>query len=130
MACYLQRISSADALAAHPMLGALFESFVVVNLLKTANMIPTPPYAYHWRAHTGAEVDLIFERDGKLYPIEVKCKSQINKHDLRGLKMFYENYPDKNIMPGLIIYAGNECYEIDNNIFIVPWNAQFTTNQD
>jgi len=125
IACYLQRVSSPDALSAHPMLGALFENFVSTNLLKLANTVSVPPIAYHWRTNSGAEVDLIFERDGKLYPIEIKCKSQISKHDIKGLKSFYETYPNQPIMPGVVISAGNECYEIDDNIFVVPWNAMF-----
>ena len=125
IACYLQRISSSDALAANPMLGALFENLIVMNLLKLANTISTPPYAYHWRTSAGAEVDLIFERDAKLYPIEIKCKGQLTKHDARGLKAFYASYPKHQIMPGLIIYAGNECYQLDDLVTAVPWNAVF-----
>lgn len=124
--CYLQRISSPEALAAHPLLGALFENFVMMNLLKLSSAIQTPPYAYHWRTDGGAEVDLIFERDGKLFPIEIKCKAELNKHDIRGLKTFYDTYPKEHLMPGLIIYAGNECYLVDDNIIAMPWNAVFS----
>ncbi len=131
MACYLQRISSPDALASHPMLGALFESFITVNFLKLSQLLSVPPYAYHFRAHSGAEVDLILERDGKLYPIEIKCKGQLNKHDAKGIKVFRETMTSASIMPGLIIYAGNECYELDENIFAIPWNAMFSpTNEN
>lgn len=126
IACYLQRISSPDALSAHPMLGALFETFISTNLLKLANTLSTPPISYHWRVSGGLEVDLIFERDGKLYPIEIKCKSQITKKDVRGLKSFRETYSKSMIMPGIVISAGNECYEVDDDIFAVPWNAMFS----
>ena len=105
--------------------GALFENFVVMNLLKLSSLLPTPPYAYHWRTDGGAEVNLIFERDGKLFPIEIKCKGQLNKHDTRGLRAFYDTYPSQSVMPGLIIYAGNEGYQIDDNILAIPWNAAF-----
>lgn len=125
IACYLQRISSPDALAAHPQLGALFENFVSMNLLKLANTLSTPPIPYHWRTSAGAEVDLIFERDAKLFPIEIKCKGQLTRHDARGLKAFFETYPKEDMMPGIIIYAGNTCYQLDDNIIAVPWNAMF-----
>lgn len=125
MACYLQRISSPDALAAHPMLGAFFETFVSMNLLKTAKTIQTPPYAYHWRTNAGAAVDIIFERDGKLFPIEIKCKSQLTKKDTLGIQAFQKTYSHQQVMPGIVIYAGNECYPLKENIYAVPWDAVF-----
>jgi uncharacterized protein len=130
IACYLQRISSPEALAAHPQLGALFENFISMNLIKVANTIATPPIAYHWRTNAGAEVDLILERDGNLYPIEINCKGQLTKRDCSGLKAFYETYPKHKIMPGVIIYAGNECYQLEENIFAIPWHAVFKEPQE
>lgn len=122
LACWLLRISSPDALAASPFLGAIFETFVVSFLLRQASMMPMPPQSWHWRTSGGAEVDLIFERDGKLYPIEVKCKHALGGHDTRGLRSFQSTYPDK-AMPGIIVYAGKETYRIDKQIIAVPWNA-------
>lgn len=125
MACFLLRISSPDALAAHPMLGHLFENFIVTNILKLANTEATPPYAYHWRSTSGAEVDLLLERDGKIYPIEIKCKSKLSKHDCSGIYAFREKNKHLTIMPAIIIFTGNHCYEVTNDIFAIPWNAQF-----
>jgi predicted AAA+ superfamily ATPase len=74
MACYLQRISSLEALGVSPMLGAMFETWAVNEVLRQCITLTVPPRAYHWRTGGGAEVDLILERDGKLYPM-VKGKS-------------------------------------------------------
>jgi predicted AAA+ superfamily ATPase len=125
LACYLQYISLPDAVASHPKLGHLFENFIVSNLLKIANTLQTPPNAYHWRTQAGAEVDLILEQNGTLFPIEIKCKSQLTKHDARGLLAFKETYPTQNTAPGVIIYAGNECYQLTDHVFAIPWNAVF-----
>jgi len=122
LACWLQRISSPDALAASPFLGAIFETFAVSFLLSQASMMQMPPQAWHWRAAGGAEVDLVFERDGKLYPIEVKCKHALTGHDMRGLHSFHDTYPDK-AMPGVIVYAGTETYRPSGRVIAVPWNA-------
>jgi predicted AAA+ superfamily ATPase len=121
MACYLQRISAPAALAGHPWLGALFESFCVAMIKGLSNALGTAPLLYHWRTMAGAEVDLILERDGKLYPIEMKCKSNLTGHDTRGLQAFRETYSNQNIMPGLILYAGDRCYWVDKNTVAFPW---------
>jgi uncharacterized protein len=123
MACTLQRISSPDALAVSPMLGAMFETLVVNEVLRQGNTLAMPPEAYHWRTGGGAEVDLVLDRDGKLYPIEVKCKSHLTKHDTRGLRAFRETYGGGRIMTGLIVYAGSECYRVDEQTIALPWNA-------
>ena len=67
------------------MLGALFETHVVLDLLKQSQAMRHPPLAHHWRLHSGAEVDLILERDGMLVAIEAKCSSRVTRADTRGI---------------------------------------------
>jgi predicted AAA+ superfamily ATPase len=124
LACYLQRISSPDALAGHPMLGAFFESFCFNMLKSFCAALDTEPNFYHWRSLDGAEVDLLLEIDGKFFPIEVKCKSNVNKHDARGITAFKQNYPHLNIQKGIIIYAGSICYPVTEDVIAVPWNLE------
>lgn len=84
-ACAAQLISSPIALSGHPMLGALFETAVAGEIRKLSALLSTKPRIYHWRSAGGAEVDLLLERDGKLFPIEVKVKSQPSKQACRYL---------------------------------------------
>lgn len=122
--CYLQRLSSPDALAVSPLLGPLFETFIVNLINRLCSLMPTPPQLYHWRTSGGAEVDLILELDGFLFPIEMKCKTNITGHDTRGLRSFRETYGSHKVAPGIIVYAGTECYHVDKYTTAVPWNAQ------
>lgn len=122
-ACYLQRFESPEGLAASPRLGAIFETWVVNYICQQAVALAVPPQIYHWRTSGGAEVDLILEKEGKLYPIEIKCKTHLTKADLSGLKAFRTTYADHhNIMPGLIIYAGAESYKVDGEATAIPWS--------
>jgi predicted AAA+ superfamily ATPase len=123
-ACYLQRISSPEALAGHPMLGSFFETFCFNMLKSFCAALDTEPNFYHWRALDGAEIDLLLEIDGKFFPIEVKCKSSVNKHDARGIMAFRQNYPHLNIQKGIVIYAGSICYPIFEDVIAVPWNLE------
>ncbi|MBW2257908.1 MAG: ATP-binding protein [Deltaproteobacteria bacterium] len=124
LACYLQRISSPRALAASPLLGPLFETWAVNDVLRQCINLDVPPQAYHWRTAGGAEVDLVLERDGCLYPIEVKYKSNLTGHDTRGLRAFRETYAGGQVMQGLIIHAGTECYRLDAHTLAIPWSAE------
>jgi hypothetical protein len=124
IACYLQRISSPEALSVSPGFGALFETYCV-NMIRTlcAALPGTPPKLYHWRTAAGAELDLLLELDGKLYPIEIKAKTTITGHDLSGMRAFRQTYKDAAVMAGIVLYAGKECYLLDQHTIAVPWNA-------
>jgi predicted AAA+ superfamily ATPase len=122
LACYLQRLSSPDALAVSPLLGSMFETWVVNQLYRLSSLLPTPPQLYHWRTSGGAEVDLILALDGCLFPLEIKCKTSLTGHDARGLRAFRETYPQEKIAPALIIYAGRESCPLDQYTTAIPWN--------
>ena len=123
LASYLQRLSSPQALAVSPLLGPLFESFVVQDIHGQFVQLQTPPLAHHWRTAGGAEVDLVLERDGRLHPIEIKCKTQLSGHDTRGLGAFRETYPGQDIATGLIVYAGDRTYRLNEDTIALPWDA-------
>lgn len=121
--CYSQMISSPEAISSHPLWGALFESAVVSELRKQANLITTPPQFYHWRLHSGAEVDLILERDGKFYPIEIKAKSKVTSNDAKNINTFRKLYSHLNIQKGLIIAPTDSKYAVTENVWVTPWDC-------
>lgn len=120
-ACYLQKINSPDSLAINPRLGAIFETWVINWIHQQFATMSSYPNCYHWRTSGGAEVDLVLEWNEKLFPIEIKCKTNLTKTDLTGLKAFRETYPKIPIQPALIIYAGSEIYQLDNKAIAIPW---------
>jgi predicted AAA+ superfamily ATPase len=122
LVCYLQKISSSTALGGHPMLGALFETVGVHIIRQFSKLIPTTPQFYHWRTNGGAEVNLVLERDGRLFPIEFKCKTNLSTRDFSGMKAFLSTYP-KQAHYGAIVYAGEQVYKGTENIWLIPWNA-------
>ncbi len=121
-ACYLQAIESPESLAKNPKLGFIFETWAINYVQQQFASLAVSPKTYHWRTSGGAEVDLILERSGKLYPIEMKCKTHLSRADLSGLKAFRETYSKNEIMTGLIIYAGSEVYKLDEHTLAIPWN--------
>ena len=122
LAAALQRISSSEALASHPQLGALFETHVVLELHHHATALSTPPQWYHWRAHGGAEVDVILERDGVFWPIEITCASRVSPADASGIQAFRATYPRLRIGPGLIIAPVDRPHELPNRILVLPYD--------
>lgn len=122
-ACAAQLISSPTALAGHPMLGALFETAVFAEIRKQSALMSPQPQLYHWRSAGGAEVDLLLERDGKLFPVEVKVKSQPSRRDVRGIKALRDSYPALDVQPGLIVAPTQKFLKLSDYDHAMPWNT-------
>lgn len=122
-ACYLGSIFSSDSLMSHPLFGHFFETYVIEEVLKYMQYLPVAPTMYHWRAHGGAEVDLIIEKDGKFWLLESKLASRPPLKGLRGVKAFAETYPKNKIAMNIIISGGTEIYRLDEKSIVVPVTA-------
>lgn len=124
LACSLQSISTPQALSGHPLAGALFESAVVAEIRKLAGALATPPNLYHWRSHSGAEIDLLLERDGIFHPIEIKLSTRPSRQDARGFEAFRTTYPNIKIAPGLVIAPVDRIEQITESDYAIPWDCQ------
>lgn len=54
----------------HPKLGASWEGFALEETIRHLNLREED--VFYWGVHTGAELDLIFQRKGRLYGVEAK----------------------------------------------------------
>lgn len=106
IACHLMQVSSPAALAGHPQAGALFESAVLAEIRKACALESVPPLIHHWRSHGGAEVDVLLERDGRLYPLEIKLTMNPTRKDARGIEAFRAAHPRREVAPGLVVTPG------------------------
>jgi predicted AAA+ superfamily ATPase len=70
-------------------LGALWENFVVAERMKYLRYNYGFGSLYFWRTHTGAELDLVEERDGQLIGYECKW----SKTNAKPPRPFLEAYP-------------------------------------
>jgi len=124
LAAHLQRISSPQALGGHPLQGALFETHVVLDILKQLQMCKTRPQVLHWRSHGGAEVDLLLERDAVYVPIEIKSAARVTTGDARGILAFRETYPQLRHGPGVILAATEEVSVLPNGVIAAPYDLR------
>jgi predicted AAA+ superfamily ATPase len=123
MACAAQVISSPNAMSGHPLWGALFETAVAGELRKQIALMSPRPNLYHWRAYSGAEVDIIVERDGVFYPIEIKAGSRVGRRDTTGISSFRKTYPDLKIEKGLVLAPVDRMLKISDRDYALPWDT-------
>lgn len=80
LAAYLTEWSSPQTLEAGAMSGAIFETHVLCELLKSWWHRMKTPQVYYFKDKDGREIDFLFVQDGRLYPLEAK-KSASPKGD-------------------------------------------------
>lgn len=124
LACLALAISSPEAVLSHPQWGSLFETLIVGEIRKQCRLLDPLPNLYHWRSHGGAEVDLILERDGIYYPIEIKGKSHPTLQDTRGVESFKKKYPQLSVGTALVLCTAETSFPLSKSVVVVPWNSQ------
>jgi predicted AAA+ superfamily ATPase len=80
---YLTEWSSPGTLEAGAMSGAIFETHVFTEILKSYWHRGRQPACFYYRDKDGREIDLLLEQNGTLYPIEIK-KTTLPKKDAIG----------------------------------------------
>jgi predicted AAA+ superfamily ATPase len=119
LVCSFLRISNAEQLEIHPLKGSLFETMVVIELVKKFTNIGIAPPLFYWRDKTGHEIDVVVDNDGKLTPIEIKSGKTINTDFFKHLK--YWNNLSKNDN-SLIIYSGNQEQQRSDGTVVTNWH--------
>jgi len=119
LAVALLSITRQEQLPQHPLRGALFENFIITELLKNRLNKGLPNNLYFWRDNTGHEIDIIQERDGHLFPIEIKSGNTITSDYFKGLDFWNKISGQKN---GAVIYGGNQPQKRSNSFEVFSWN--------
>lgn len=92
---FLTGLHSAEAAQQGPLAGALVESVVVAEWVKAFRQNGEPPSLYFWRTSAGEEIDLLIERDGRLYAVEVKATATPNPGHAAGLARWLERVGER-----------------------------------
>jgi len=122
LAAWLLGIQSEDQLAIHSMRGALFEGWVIQELLKARFNLALVSNLYFWRDNTGNEVDVLLESGERLQPLEIKSGQTVNRDYLTGLRKWNEIAKNNSasIDVPYLIYGGTEAQQ-RVGIEVTPW---------
>ncbi|GHT76717.1 ATPase [Bacteroidia bacterium] len=79
---YLCGWKSVETLQTGAMSGAIFETYVVSEILKSYWNAGKEPTIYFYRDKEKNEIDVIIEQDGTLYPVEIKRTAKPSTSDI------------------------------------------------
>jgi len=100
-------------------MGALFEQWVGLEILRLLRTIPIKSTLLFWRNQAGAEVDWVVEQDNNYTPVEVKWTDNPHVQDARHVQTFIDEYPNSSC--GYLVCRVPRDQKLTNNVTAIPW---------
>lgn len=119
LAAWLLGIQNPAQLAIHPQRGALFETWVISELMKARYNRALASNLYFWRDRTGHEVDVLIEEGNTLIPVEIKAGQTITRDFFTGLE-HWRNLAGNAAGQPWLIYGGEQT-QTRSGCNVVPW---------
>ena len=126
LAIRLLGIETPKQLETHSMRGALFETWVVSELLKHRFNQGKRSNLFFWRDKTGNEVDVLLDQGEKLFPIEIKSGQTVTKDYFKDLVRFID-LADGIVDQAALVYAGTQG-QSRSKIEVIGWKNIATIN--
>lgn len=124
LACYLLGIRSPDQLRGHPLRGAIFETWVASEILKSRVHRGLAQGLYFFRDRKGAEVDIVVEDGRSLIAVETKSGQTVAEDFFAGLDSFTAlvsaSQPPRRPRR-LVVYGGAEAQK-RSAAEVIPWS--------
>lgn len=118
LACAFLKINNLNQLKKHPLVGSIFETFVVGELMKQNLHNRHRLNLYYFRDKTGNEIDILYQTDNVANLIEIKSTSSFFHSFLKP----FEYFQNISMQPvnSQIIYTG-DIKQKRKNFLLVPW---------
>jgi len=122
LVCYLTGIHNKDVLMNGPLAGALFENYCIQETVKRIINTKMNIGLYYIRTHNNLEVDLLIEKDGFLYPCEIKLNMTPRLSDasnIARLKAVFNKLPIKS---GRILSLSDTTFPLTKDLSVVSFD--------
>ena len=119
--CHLTGLKDPEHAATGPMGGAILETAVLSEIIKTISHRGQDPQVYFWRTAAGAEVDIVVAEGGRLIPLEIKLSATPRPAMARHLKVFQKDLED-HAAPGYVIHPGEVRLPLAPGVVALPFS--------
>ncbi|HFA47600.1 MAG TPA: ATP-binding protein [Bacteroidetes bacterium] len=118
LASYLLQIQNTGMLAIHPYRGALFENFIINEMLKNRYNQGKRSNLFYWQDHAGNEIDVLVDNGLELKPYEIKSGQTMSSTYFKNLVYWEKLTGNSN---GTVIYGGDDNHTGSKGYSIVSW---------
>jgi len=117
--CHLRGINSVTSLIKNYQFGSIFENWIISEIKKNRANAGMSGELFFLRDSAGNEVDLIMEKGGEIFAVEIKAAKKPDRNALQGLLYFKKYQPASNLV---LVHRGNTQEITNEGISILPWN--------
>ena len=117
--CHLLRIADPLTLQTHALRGAIFETWVVTEVIKHRFNQGLAADLYFWRDNHGVELDLVFEDAGRLQSVEIKSGTTFAMDWLQTARRWKALAGDDAAQP-IVLYGGQSSFDLAD-ARVVSW---------
>ena len=120
LACYLTGYMSSDTLEKSAYNGAIFETYIISEIIKSYTNNGKDPRArlYYYRDTNQKEIDLLIFYDNKVYPVEIKKSANPGKNAIKNFDIVSKFGTE--VGNGTILCMMENIMAIDENNYYVP----------
>ena len=118
LCCYLTGWNTSETLETSAMSGAIFETYVVSEIIKSYWHNGKQIQIYFYRDKEKKEIDILIEENGKLYPIEIKKSANPSTKDIKNFSVLDSISKPKG--QGAIICFSNNYLPLNKDVTIIP----------
>jgi predicted AAA+ superfamily ATPase len=120
--CYLVGLKDPGHASAGPLAGALFETAVLMEIVKRISHRGEQPVVYFWRTSTGMEVDFVVETGGRVVPIEAKLSATPRPAMARPIQAFQDALGER-VAGGYVVHPGSITLPLGPRVTALPFAA-------
>lgn len=120
LVCYLTKWTSPETAEAGAQAGALFENFVLMEIVKSYTNAGQEAPVYYFREAGGREIDLLLYQNNTLYPIEIKKTASPNVKDIKNFQIIGEYFSDVQIGAGGVVCNYDKVLALNEQNSVIP----------
>jgi hypothetical protein len=120
LACYLLGIEDVTQVGRDPLLGNLFENMVVMEAVKARYNKGLDANLYFFRDSNHYEIDLLWKKDGSLFPVEIKSALTWNESFTKNINRFKKGISTKN--KGCVVYGGELNFTTRDDVMVTGFD--------
>jgi predicted AAA+ superfamily ATPase len=127
LVCFLLGIETPEQLKTHPLRGAIFENYVVLEFLKNRYNAGKPNNLFFYRDKSQREIDIVQQFGYQYRAYEIKSATVFHGSFFNNLK-YLKNLLGDRLLSTKLIYDGNSELNIDENGTINFRNVKLLNN--
>lgn len=120
--CHLAGLKEPGHAASGPMGGAILETAVLSEIVRTLTHRGVEARVFFWRTTAGTEVDFVVETRGRLIPIEVKLSGTPRARMASAIRTFQADLGDV-AGPGYVVHPGDLELPLGPGVTALPFSA-------